>query len=608
MTLLHALQGIGPALSLLLLKIVIDTVTRFDPATGDVRATMSSLGLIIVAFFFTEIVMDSAETLGGFVMSGLEDKVEGSLKRDILVKVSGFNDISLFENPDLLNLVHLAQSGVTKIQSLASKLGNVTVGVFAFVPVFILSASIAWWIPVLIFLTSLPSILFQGRFEEQTWNLVETQAEMVRDKRVQEEMLSGEPFAKDIRLFRLQGFFLRRWDHLYQSAYREMQALRKKGTAVVLAWSLLSGLGIATAYVYLIAGTLTRQHSVGDLAVFTGLIFQVRSILFILLWNTSNLFALCLETRPVFTLLETMPSIAGGEGTADAADTFETNSAKKAADIEFRNVSFRYPNSPVESLSRVNLHILAGETVAIVGENGAGKTTLAKLACRLYDPTGGEILWDGKPLATLDITSLRSRITWVGQDFARFVATLRQNVAFGWLPSLDDNEKIKDMLGSVGLTSLAERGGDGLETLIGAGLEKGTNLSGGQWQRLAVARALMRKEEARLMILDEPTSALDPRNEYEILSQLQTLARSCTGIVITHRLSLARACDRIVVFDKGAIVESGTHAELMRREGLYQEMFVRQASSYLDPEMDLHNSNRIEDENGMEDGPQDDPV
>ena len=252
-TLLHALQGIGPALSLLLAKIVIDKVARFDPATGDVRATLASIGLVIVGFIFAEIVMDSAETLSSLLMSGLDDKVSGSLMRAILVKVSGFNDIALFENPELLNLVYLAEGGVGKVREVANKLGNLTIGVFSFVPIFLLAASIAWWIPVLIFLTSLPSILFQGRFEQQTWDLVESQAEIVREKDTQQEMLLGEPFAKDLRLFQLQGFFLRRYDHLFRVAFGEMLALRKKGTAVVLAWSLLSALGIVVTYLYLIA-------------------------------------------------------------------------------------------------------------------------------------------------------------------------------------------------------------------------------------------------------------------------------------------------------------------------------------------------------------------
>jgi len=244
-------------------------------------------------------------------------------------------------------------------------------------------------------------------------------------------------------------------------------------------------------------------------------------------------------------------------------------------------VSFVYPGSHHATLQHIHLTIQPGEMVALVGENGAGKTTLAKLLCRLYDPSAGKILWNGQDFRTLSLDDLRSRIAVVMQDYARFPATLRENVGWGSVPDLHEDGLLKTALHEAGIANLLQDLDEGLETPLGKELEHGTDLSGGQWQRVAIARSLMRLTDAELLVFDEPTAALDPKNEQEIYDIFRSIAQGRMAVVVSHRLALAKMCDRIIVLEHGQIIESGTHDQLMEQQGQYHLMFSRQASSYL---------------------------
>ena len=228
----------------------------------------------------------------------------------------------------------------------------------------------------------------------------------------------------------------------------------------------------------------------------------------------------------------------------------------------------------------MSLRIGPGEIVLVVGENGAGKTTLAKLICHLYDPTAGRILWNGTDYRDIPLAELRRNISVVFQDHARFPATLRENVAAGCVDARDDHVAIVSALDKVGLGPLADRSPLGLDVPLTKELEGGIDLSGGQWQRLAIARALMRVAPG-LVVLDEPTSAIDPQTEHEVLACLRGMSEGRSALIVSHRLGLASIASTIVVPKEGRIVERGHHAELMERGGLYREMFLRQTSGFL---------------------------
>ncbi|TAF58015.1 MAG: ABC transporter ATP-binding protein, partial [Oscillatoriales cyanobacterium] len=249
--------------------------------------------------------------------------------------------------------------------------------------------------------------------------------------------------------------------------------------------------------------------------------------------------------------------------------------------IEIKDLSFCYPGSTKSTVEDINLTVNPGEMLVLVGENGAGKTTLGKLLGRLYDPTEGTIAWNGQDLRSYPLAYVRSRIAYVMQDYARFPSTVRENVGFGDLLSLSDDTAINEAISEAGIAAKVNSLEKGLETPLGKQLEDGIDLSGGQWQRIAIARALMRLSTAEVLIFDEPTAALDPKTEHEIYSIFRQIAAGKTTIVISHRLGLAKIADRIAVMENGKIVEIGTHDELIASNGIYCSMFTRQASSYI---------------------------
>jgi ATP-binding cassette subfamily B protein len=263
--------------------------------------------------------------------------------------------------------------------------------------------------------------------------------------------------------------------------------------------------------------------------------------------------------REFFSVQPRMRSAAGGP------------SPKGAGEIELKDVSFKYPGSDGWALRHMSMHIRAGETVALVGENGAGKSTLAKLIARLYDPCEGTVLFDGRDVRAIPLEDLHGRITFVFQNFGRYEATLSDNIGYGdWRRLLGDKEAIGKVAQSAGLGAMISRMPKGFDTMLGRAFGEFT-LSGGQWQQVALARAFAR--DAVILILDEPTSNLDARAEYELFSHYRQIAEGRTTILISHRFSTVSIADRIFLVDRGQIVESGTHGELLAKDGHYASLY-----------------------------------
>jgi len=589
LALLNLLTGAGPSITLFLGKVVIDEATRLigQAAGSDGIALLLSQPVLLWSLAIAvglNLLVDSIDSVTSSLFASLRDRIQGHAHTQVLHKVAYFDDIALFETPELLNLVQLAEKGISRLQRLSFIVAATLMGICTFVPSVLVSVTIAWWVPLVLLLSSFPSILVELKYHKKSWRVEETQAGITREMDIYARVLTGEAYAKELRLFSLQSILLGRWQGLFKRMFDGMERVRRRGALAVMLWALIGGLGVALPYVYVVLGVLRGQYSLGDLALYTGIILQVRRSLYVLIAHTGDIYDVALATAPIFQLLDLQPQLQSRSQQPDTIAPIPLPTVTQPTitqGIELRQVGFAYPGGHKPILQGIDLHIRPGEMIALVGENGAGKTTLAKLLCRLYDPTAGNISWHGCDLRSLDLQNLRSRIAVVMQDYARFPATLRENVGWGHLPSLQRDNDIQTVLQEAGIASLVPDLEHGLETPLGKQLEEGVDLSGGQWQRVAIARALLRLSNAELLLFDEPTAALDPKNEHEIYDIFRTIARGRMTVVVSHRLALAKLADRIIVLEHGRIVEDGDHNQLMAQKDRYYTMFSRQASSYL---------------------------
>ncbi|MGK7948384.1 MAG: ABC transporter ATP-binding protein [Xenococcaceae cyanobacterium] len=586
--LLTLISGAGSPIALFLNKTIIDETSRLlgRGATTNAIALMLQEPLLlwtIGGLILLNLLTDSMNAITNLVFSSMRDRVQGFFQGRVLDKVANFEDIALFETPELLNLVQLSEQGIERLKHLSFIIITTLNGFFILIPAVLLSGAIAWWIPLILFTSTAPSVYVELKYCKQSWRVEETQARVVRQMNLYKNVLMEEAYAKELRLFSLQPLFLNRWQNLFWQMFRSMQQVRRQGTVMVICWSMLSGLGVALPYVYVVMGALKGSYTLGDLALYSGLILQVRQSLFILINNGSDLYDVVLGTSPIFQLLELKPklrlSLPSGNNNAAEFSSNQRGRAKQRG-IQIQNLSFSYPGSDRKVLENINLTIQPNEMIALVGENGAGKTTLAKLICRLYDPQEGKILWNGQNLQELDLKELYSRIAVIRQDYARFPTTVRENIGFGYLPLMLDDRALNNVLQKAGIATAITNLPQGLETPLGKQLEGGVELSEGQWQRIALARSLMRLSSVELLIFDEPTAALDPKTEHEIYQLFGTITSHKIAVVISHRLALAKLADRIVVLENGRIIETGTHDRLMAMGGQYHLMFTRQASTY----------------------------
>jgi ATP-binding cassette subfamily B protein len=329
-------------------------------------------------------------------------------------------------------------------------------------------------------------------------------------------------------------------------------------------------------YLYVALQAIAGRLTLGDLTLYTTAAQSVQNSIQGILSGFSNMYEHNLYLSNLFELMATESKLTAPSSPAPMPEPFR-------GEIRFDHVSFAYPEAKENALSDLSFTVSPGETLAIVGRNGAGKTTLFKLICRLYDPIEGRILIDGLDIRDYDPEALRSQIGAMFQDYVTYQATAAENIGLGNLSHVSDREAIERAGREGGADSLISTLPAGYDTALGKWFDSGVNLSGGEWQKVALARAFMR--DARILLLDEPTSALDAQAEYELFERLRSLTRGKTAVYISHRFSTVRRADRILFLEHGRLVEQGTHEQLMRLNGRYARLFRLQASAYTGEEI-----------------------
>jgi ATP-binding cassette subfamily B protein len=377
--------------------------------------------------------------------------------------------------------------------------------------------------------------------------------------------------AKELKLFGLRDFLTGRFKILSTQVYEEDIALARKK---VIAGSVLSAIGTAgyyTAYIYAVWRTVTGVFSFGTLTLLANAIREASSNLQQTFSTLSTIADQALFLTDLIAFFEMRPTIRSKPNALPAPRPIVRG-------FEFQNVSFRYPGASRLVLNQLNFQLRPGERVALIGENGEGKTTIVKLLCRLYDPVEGRILLDGIDLREYDLEDLYREIGVIFQDYMRYEMTARENIAVGRIEQLENMALVRESAHKSMAEDVVAKLAGGYDQMLGRRFENGVDLSGGEWQKVALARAYLR--DAQVLILDEPTSALDARSEYEVFQRFAELTTGKMAIFISHRFSTVRMADRIVVLEKGRIAEEGDHEALTHLGGRYAEMFELQAASY----------------------------
>ncbi|MFL9483212.1 ABC transporter ATP-binding protein [Chitinophagaceae bacterium LWZ2-11] len=427
------------------------------------------------------------------------------------------------------------------------------------------------WLIVLLFIAVIPAFLGEAHFNDKNYALTRRQTPERRDLDYIRYVGASDETAKEIKIFNLSGFFIDRFKTLSNKFYIDNKHLTIKRSVWGTLFAFLGSLGYYGAYVFIILRTITGSLSIGDLTFLAGSFRQLRSLLESILTRFTAVSQGAIYLKDFFDFFEISPNIHPTPNPRPFPKPILQG-------FTFENVGFRYAHSERWANRHLNFTLNVGEKLALVGENGAGKSTLVKLLSRLYDPTEGRILLDGYDLREYDVNELRTQIGVIFQDYLRYQMTVSQNIAVGNISEKENRDLIITSAEQSLAAPLIQKLPSKYDQALGKRFNNGVDLSGGEWQKIALARAYMK--DAQLLILDEPTSALDARAEYEVFQRFSELTKGKTAVLISHRFSTVRMADRILVLENGEVLEVGSHEELLKLNGRYAELFNLQAVGY----------------------------
>ena len=565
--LLRLVRALIPVAVLFVGKLIIDEVIALAQGSHElspriVRLIALEFGLAIAAEVLARLV--------GLVDTLLAERVgnETSIR---LMRHAATLDLEDFEDSELQDRLERARRQASGRMTLMGQVFNQVQDAVTIVSFAAGLVVYAPWLILLLAVALVPSFIGEAHFNAQSYWLNYHRAPERRELDYVRQTAASVESAKEVKIFGLNQFLLERYAALADSFFRANKsiAVRRAGWGGLLAT--IGTVAYYLAYGYIVWRTIHGEFTIGDLTFVAGSFRRLGQMMEGLLAGFTQVSGQAMYLDDIFSFFEIQPEIVSPPDARPVPNPIREG-------FVFENVGFRYPGAEKWAVRELSFTLRAGEVLALVGENGAGKTTLVKLLSRLYDPDEGRILLDGHDLREYDLFALRANIGVIFQDFVRFHLTAADNIAVGRIEARGDRARIEEAARRSLADEVVAKLPAGYDQVIGRRFRTGVDLSGGEWQKIAIARAYMR--DAQVLILDEPTAALDARAEYEVFQRFKELSAGKSALLISHRFSSVRMADRIVVLAEGKVEDMGTHAELMARGGRYKELFELQAAGY----------------------------
>lgn len=563
--LLIFVQGIVPGLSLFVIERLVNWIS--------LNSNVSNFPLVLVILWGGVLFIDFAlSPLVSVIRIHLNEKILTHYNILLMEKANSFEGLEPFEDAGFYDQVQfLKEESKRKPLNFVYIIVGCLKDIFSLASIIFILATTSFWIPFFILLASIPHAYSTMRLEKISWDQMLFRSPQARKMAWFSSITLDNKVAQEIRLFGFGGYLIRCYKELAGTFHDEFKAKRLKQCFISIVLSSFTIVGYLAIFTWIILEAVNLHISTGVVVITLQAFVMVQSQISAFMQDIAMLF-------PVLGFFKKLKEFVEKKFLIDSS----TNSNAQSFDgfskrICFENVSFSYQDGR-KVLSQINLIIEPKEKIAIVGENGAGKSTLVKLLMRLYDPTEGRITVDGIDLRNIELQSWRNQISAVFQDFCQYNMTVQENIGLGDIQNMHSKEKINSAAKKGGFSDVIDGLPNKLNTLIGKEFG-GTSLSGGEWQKLAMSRAFMKKAE--ILILDEPTASLDPKSEYQVFQKFSENTENKTTIFITHRLGSVMMADRIIVMKNGKIIEQGTHDALINHESDYKKYFVMQAAQYM---------------------------
>jgi ATP-binding cassette subfamily B protein len=565
---LRILRSAMPVALLYVGKLIIDQVVALN--TNSPMGNLQELWQLVALEFALALLTDGLNRMINLTDSLLGDLFSNYTSMRIM-KHAATLDLDQFEDSVFYDKLERARQQTVGRTVLLSQVMSQVQDFISMA--FLLTALIAFnpWLILLLLLAIIPSFLGESYFNSKNYALSRSQTPERRELDYLRYLGASDETAKEVKIFGLSDFIIARFKTLSDKFYGDNSKLAIRRSFWGTFFSVLGTLGYYAAYGFIIYDTVTGKTTVGSLTFLAGSFRQLSGLMETMLSRFTIVSQGAIYLNDFIDFFEIKPKITQNQNALPFPNPIKTG-------FVFENVGFQYHNTDRWANRNLSFELKPGEKLALVGENGAGKTTLVKLLARLYDPTEGKILLDGKDLKEYDLDDLRHHLGIIFQDYIRYQMTFYQNIAVGNIKEINNEALVIKAATESLADKLALKFPSAYQQWLGRRFNDGVELSGGEWQKVALARAYMK--DAQVLILDEPTAALDARAEYEVFQRFAELTKGKSAVLISHRFSTARLADRILVLENGMLLESGTHPQLLAAEGRYAELFHLQAKGY----------------------------